>query len=300
LRAIYSASGARGKSYALRFGAAYCCSDYQEILDDPEIDVVLIASRNQHHAEQTLQALGAGKHVFVEKPMALTEDECREICRAVERTGRQVTVGFNRRFAPFYVEIKKHLSRRTGPAVINCRINSPGISGDYWMADPATGGAILGEACHFVDLMYWLVEAEPVNVSAYSLPTGKKEPVGENNIVASFRFADGSIGNLTYCTVGSRTSAGERVEAYAGGVGAVTEDFKFLKTQTGIVRARRRMFADKGYAPQLQSFLSAIRKGAEPEVSARDGARATVGCLRMMESAREGAARAIDLDEIVG
>src|SRR5207253_10802804 len=82
-----------------------------------------------------------------------------------------------------YVALQKHLGGRAGPAVLNCRVNSPGISGSYWMADPAIGGAILGEACHFVDLMYWLLGSEPVAVSAFSLPTGKKDPIGENNLV---------------------------------------------------------------------------------------------------------------------
>lgn len=165
------------------------------------------------------------------------------------------------------------------------------------MADPAAGGAVLGEACHFVDLLYWLLESEPVAVSAYSLPAGKKDPVGENNLVASLRFADGSVGNLTYCTVGSRTSAGERVEAFAQGVGVMVEDFKRLKIQTGFARTRSRMFPDKGYRAQLESFLTAIRKGTNPEVTSRDGARATIGCLRMLESARTRIPCAINLDE---
>lgn len=300
LRAVCSASGARGRSYAQRFGAAYCCSDYDEVLGDAEIDLVMIATRNQHHGAQALAALRSGKHVFVEKPMALTEEECRDICRAVEQTGMSLTVGFNRRFAPFYVEMKKQLARRASPAVVSCRINSPGISGDYWMADPETGGAVLGEACHFVDLLYWLLDSEPVSVSAYSLPRGKKDPVGENNLVASFRFADGSVGNLTYCTVGSRSSAGERVEAFAQGVGVAIEDFKRLKIQTGLTRTRSRMFPDKGYGAQLEVFLNALRTGTKPEVTARDGARATIGCLRMLESARTGSARDINIDESLG
>lgn len=106
----------------------------------------MVLSRNQHHYSQTLDALRAGKHVFVEKPMALTEEECRELYRAVAETGKQLTVGFNRRFAPFYKELKQSLMGRSGPAVINCRVSSPGISGAYWMADPSIGGAILGEA----------------------------------------------------------------------------------------------------------------------------------------------------------
>lgn len=286
LQAVFSAQGARGKSYGMRFGAKYCCSDYQEILDDASIDAVMILTRNQYHAPQTVAALQAGKHVFVEKPMALTEEECIRIYRAVQESGKTLTVGFNRRFAPYYLEIKKQLARRSAPAVLNCRVNSPGISGSYWMADPAIGGAILGEACHFVDLFYWLLDSEPVEVSAYSLPTGKTDPIGENNIVASFRFEDGSLANLTYCTVGSKTSAGERLEVFAPGIGAVTEDFKEIAIKGGSIRGSSKMFAEKGYAAQLQDFVSAIRKGVAPQVTVLDGIRSTVGCLRMLESAR--------------
>jgi predicted dehydrogenase/threonine dehydrogenase-like Zn-dependent dehydrogenase len=300
LRAVYSASGARGKTYARRFGADYCSSDYEEVLRDAEVGAVLIASRNQHHAAQALAALAAGKHVFVEKPMALTADECRALVRAERETGLGVSVGFNRRFAPYYLEQKKHLRRRTGPAVINCRVNSPGISGSYWMADPAIGGAILGEACHFVDLMYWLLESEPETVSAYSLPTDRKEPIGENNLVASFRFADGSIGNLTYCTVGSKTSGGERVEVFAQGLGVATEDFKRLTVSAGVRSNSSRWWGEKGYGAQLESFVERVRAGHAPEVTARDGARATVGCLRMLESAKTLRPLAIDLDAVLG
>ena len=299
LRAVYSSSGARGKSYAMRFGAAYCCSDYDEILRDAEISAVMILSRNQHHAQQALAALEAGKHVFVEKPMAITEAECVALCRAVEATGSQLAVGFNRRFSPFYIEQKKQLAGRVAPAVINCRVNSPGISGSYWMAAPAAGGAIVGEACHFVDLMSWLLESEPVSVTAYSLPTGKQEPIGENNLVASFRFDDGSIGNLTYCTVGSKTSAGERVEAFAQGVGVVVENFKRLKIQGGIERRKSHLFAEKGYRAQIESFAASVRKGERTAVTARDGARATIACLRMLESARTLNPCAIDLDAVL-
>jgi predicted dehydrogenase len=299
LHAVYSASGARGKSYAMRFGAAYCTSEYETVLRDAAVDVVVITSRNQHHAEQAESALRAGKHVFVEKPMALTKEECRMLCRAARETGWQLTVGFNRRFAPDYAELKRQLARRAGPAVINCRINSPGISGSYWMADPAAGGAILGEACHFVDLMYWLLGSEPVEVAAFSLPAGRQQPIGENNLAASFRFADGSAGNLTYCTVGSRTSGGERVEVFAEGLGAWSEDFKRLTVQGKLRHSHSRWFAEKGYAAQMKSFIAGIREGRPPEVTVRDGARATLGCLEMLEAARTRSARPIDLESVL-
>lgn len=299
LRAIQSASGARGKSYAVRFGADYCATDYAEILKDPEIQAVVIVSRNQQHAAQALAALHAGKHVFVEKPMALTQEECRELSRAVEDTGKQLTVGFNRRYAPTYLALKRQMAKRTGPAMLNCRVNSPGISGSYWMADPAIGGAILGEACHFVDLMYWLVDFEPIEVSAYSLPTDKKDPIGENNLVAAFRFADGSIANLTYCTVGSRTSGGERLEVFATGLGAAAEDFKQSVIRTGSVRKSSSWFAEKGYEVQMRSFFAALKQGRPPDITVRDGVRATLGCLRMLESAREHAPCPIDIEDFL-
>jgi len=299
LRAVQSSSGARGKNYALRFGADYCTSDYQEILKDPSIQVVVIVSRNPQHASQALAALRGGKHVFVEKPMALSEAECLELFQAVHETGKQLTVGFNRRYAPSYLTLKRQVAKRSGPAVLNCRINSPGISGSYWMADPAIGGAILGEACHFIDLTYWLLDAEPLEVSAYSLPIGKKDPIGENNIVASFCFADGSIANLTYCTVGSRKSGGERVEIFAPGVGAFAEDFKEAVVKTGIVHKRSSWFAEKGYQEQMRAFFSALREGKQPDITVRDGVRSTLGCVRMMQSAQNHAPCDINLDHFL-
>jgi predicted dehydrogenase len=299
LRAVYSTSGARGKSYGLRFKAAYCCSDYQEILGDPAVDVVLIASRHQHHAPQTVAALEAGKHVFVEKPMAITEEECRAVVTAERQHGVFVTVGFNRRFAPDYVSMRQRLATRSSPAVLNCRVNSPGIAGSYWMADPLIGGAILGEAVHFVDLFAWLLGAEPTAVSAFSLPPDVPEPVGTNNMVASFRFSDGSVANLTYTTVGSSTSAGERIEAYWPGQAVHTRDFKRFEVFGRVRRAKSRLFAAKGYGEQMNAFFDAIRRGHPPSVTAFDGARATISCLRMLHSAKTGESTPIDVATVL-
>ncbi|MGI8497992.1 MAG: bi-domain-containing oxidoreductase [Gemmatimonadaceae bacterium] len=300
LRAVYSASGARGLTYARRFGAAYCTSAYEDILADPEIDAVVIASRNPDHAPQSLGALRAGKHVFVEKPMALTEAECRALCEAERQSGRNLVVGFNRRFAPDYLGMKRQLAGRSGLAVLNCRVNSPGISGSYWMADPAIGGAILGEAVHFADLFYWLLDAEPIEVSAFSLPTGSAEPIGENNLAASVRFSDGSIASLTYCTVGSKTSGGERVEAFAPGVGVHAENFRRLAVRGRTTSDKSRFFADKGYATQMESFIASVRAARPAAVTARDGARATIVCLRLLESARTGRSLAVELESTLG
>jgi predicted dehydrogenase len=292
-------NGARGKNYAVRFGAAYCTTEYEQILADPAIDMVLIVSRNQHHASQALAALNAGKHVFLEKPMALTEEECRSLVEAVDASGKQLTVGFNRRFAPDYVAMKQALAHRQNPVIINCRVNSPGISGSYWMADPSIGGAILGEACHFVDLFYWLLESEPASVAAASLPLGRSDPVGENNVAATFTFEDGSIANLTYCTVGTKTSGGERVEVFSPGISVVTEDFKWLETRGSRRTSKSRWWPAKGYAEQLEGFLRDVRSGGKPAVDVVDGARATLACLRLLDAVRSVTKVDIDLASLI-
>jgi predicted dehydrogenase len=147
--------------------------------------------------------------------------------------------------------------------------------------------------------MYWLLESEPVEVAAFSLPRGEGEPIGENNLAATFRFEDGSIGTLTYATVGSKTSGGERVEVFAQGLGAVCQDFKQLTINTGMSRTRSSWWGEKGYAAQLASFVEGIRDGKPAAVSVRDGARATIGCLRMLEAARTGAVLPINLDAVL-
>ena len=279
LHAVHSNSGARGKSYAMRFGANYATSDFEEILNDKDVDAVLISTRHKEHGAQAIAALEAGKHVFIEKPMAITLEECRAIERAVEESGKQLMVGFNRRFAPYYVEMKKHIARRSSPMVVSTRMNSPGIE-NGWAADPAQGGVVVGEGCHFIDLMYWLTESEPVEVSAYGF--------GEHNVAASLKFADGSIGNFIYTVVGSEASAGEMVEVFAPGVGIMTEDFKRLVVKKNKRDGRSKFFAAKGYPAQLESFVKSLKSGKQTEITARDGTRATLGCLLILESVRTG------------
>ncbi len=246
LHAVHSNSGARGKSYAMRFGANYASSDYEEILNDKDVDAVIIATRHKEHARQAIAALQAGKHVFIEKPMAITIEECQAIYKAVQNSGKQLMVGFNRRFAPYYVEMKNNLKGRTSPMLVSCRMNSPGIE-NGWAAEPSHGGVVLGEGSHFIDLMYWLTESEPVSVSAYSL--------GEHNVAASLKFADGSIGNFIYTVVGSESSGGELVEVFAPGVSILSEDFKRIVVKRKERDARSNVFTANGYQEQLESFV---------------------------------------------
>ena len=167
------------------------------------------------------------------------------------------------------------------------------------MADPSIGGAILGEAVHFVDLMYWLLESEPISVSAYCLPTGKTDPIGENNLVANFRFADGSIGTLNYSTIGSEKAQGERVEVFAKGVTSMVQDFKRFEMASNSKRARKTFWAHKGYEDQLRSFFDSLARGEAPAITVRDGARATLVCVEMLRSAQTLTPREINLEALL-
>lgn len=287
LHAVVSANGAKGKALASRFGARYATTDYAAALEDKDVDVVLVTSRNQAHARQIVQALEAGKHVFVEKPMAVTAEECRSIIDARDRNNRHVGVAFNRRFAPMYQRLKSALSGRSGPVVLSARMNSPYMSTESWMTDPLAGGAIVGEACHMTDLLSWLVDSQAVRVSAQCLPLGRRDPVGENNIAGSISFADGSVASLVYCAVGHPRGAGERVEVFASGRSAWTEDFKAFGAPSQ--KTIRKFFPDKGYDPQMTAFIASLKEGGPAfDANAEAGANATLVCLALLASARDG------------
>jgi predicted dehydrogenase/threonine dehydrogenase-like Zn-dependent dehydrogenase len=290
VHAIYSNNGPRGKSYAQRFGANYATSDYSQILNDKDVNAVLVASRHSDHSWQVLEALKAGKHVFVEKPMALTLVDCRAIHEAARKSGRQVMVGFNRRFAPYYVEMKDRLLR-SGPKIISIRVNSPGLE-TSWAADHANGGVLLSEGCHFIDLMYWITDSEPLSVSAHSL--------AENNFTASITFADGSIGNFLYTVVGSESSGGELVEVFAPGIAVSSEDFKSLTIKGRARKKKTKLFAAKGYREQLLAFVESVKSGINVGATTADGTRATLGCLLILESARTGVGQEFRLGETLG
>ncbi|MBI3792005.1 MAG: bi-domain-containing oxidoreductase [Gemmatimonadetes bacterium] len=295
--AVYSSNGVRSKAFAERYKAGYATTELGKVMGDPGVDAVLITGRNNVHAAQAIAAVEHGKHAFVEKPLALTDEECQRIWAAAKGKDKLIVTGFNRRFAPDYRRVKAALDKRQGPAVLSARVTSPGIAGGYWMSDPKIGGAILGEACHFVDLFYWLLGSEFVSVSAFSLPPRDTDPIGSNNMACSFRFVDGSVANLTYCTVGHKSMTSEKVEAFAVGIATGTEDFKRSYVAGQVKPASRRWLAAKGYNDQMLAFAAAVRGEKPPAVTLLDGIRSSVACLRMLDSAAaDGAPQAISLE----
>lgn len=289
LIAIVNSTGAKAREVAQEFGAAYCTTDYREVLADKDVDAVLIATRHHLHAEMAIAASRSGKHVFVEKPLALTLEDCRKVCQEVAAAGVLLTVGFNRRFAPLVRELKQLLDGIEAPRMITYRVNAGYLPPDHWTLDASQGGGrILGEGCHFFDLLYYLIGAEPVRIGAAiaGAPDGKsKDPA---NLSANITFSDGSVGTLIYTAAGHKDLSKERLEIFAGGKAFTLDDFKFLEAY-GLQHGKSsRVQVDKGHAQLLHNFCEAVRGKSPLEITAQDGLRATLCALKALESIRTG------------
>jgi len=262
LTKVVTSTGISAHSAAERHGFAEASTDARALLDDPATDCVFVATRHDSHAALTIQALNAGKHVFVEKPLAMTHGELAEVAAAAEAAPGVLAVGFNRRFAPMVVQARAVLARSGGPLVMQYRINAGHIPGDSWVHGSEGGGRIVGEVCHFVDTLSALCGADPVSVEGVS-PDG----IGDS-LAAVIRFADGSVGNILYASVGDPSLPKEYVEAFGRGVVVRLDDFRKLHIiQGGKTRTVSASAQDKGQAALVKAFYDAARHGADAPVA---------------------------------
>jgi predicted dehydrogenase/threonine dehydrogenase-like Zn-dependent dehydrogenase len=281
---VLTNSGTTSKRVAERFGFRFCTCDVQEILGDEEINTVFIATRHDSHAQYVKQALSAGKHVFVEKPLCLTGKELTEIEELYGRSERQLLqVGFNRRFAPHAVELKRSFDRM--PLAMIYRINAGAIPKDSWVHDDALGGGrIIGEVCHFLDFLAWLCGSPPVRLHAVAMP----DPDGLNDTVSiDLEFCNGSIGNISYFTNGSKELPKEYIEVYAAGRTGIIRDFRELAIySSGRPYRRRSLCQDKGQANMVRAFVASIRDGGEFTGSVAESLLSTRATFAVLESLR--------------
>jgi predicted dehydrogenase/threonine dehydrogenase-like Zn-dependent dehydrogenase len=269
---IASASGLSARHAAKKFGFSYATSDVNKVVDDPDINTLAILTRHYLHAPQALAGLRAGKHVFVEKPLAIKPEELDELVEELEKPDTPLLmVGFNRRFAPLAVELKDFVDQRYEPLVAHYRVNAGFLPPEHWHHDLEQGGGrIISEGCHFVDFLTWLVGQPPVSVSAQGLPD--KDKYFEDNVVMTFTFADGSVGTVSYLANGDKSLPKERLEVFSGGRIAILDDYRTLENiHNGRRRARRsRLRQDKGHRAEWQSFVKAISESGEPPIPYRD------------------------------
>lgn len=288
LHTLVASSGQSAKEMAVRYGAAHCTTDFEQMVAKPDIDAVMIFTRDNTHARLTAESLRSGKHVFCEKPLATSEEECGLVADAARDSDRFCMVGFNRRFAPLVQSARHVLADGSGPTLIQYRVNAGPLPADHWTFDPKyAAGRIIGEVCHFVDLAYWLIGSEPIEVAARAVGDCPSMTRLED-VTATFRFADGSVANILYTAAGSSDFPKERFEIFRDGTTIAMDDFNRLtvRGRTRIEERNRR--GDKGHDAEMAHF-SRVLLGREPLlVDHRDGIRATVCCLNIFESARQG------------
>jgi predicted dehydrogenase/threonine dehydrogenase-like Zn-dependent dehydrogenase len=264
LRTIASASGTSAAIAARKYGFAQATSDYQTILADPLINTVLITTRHGSHARMVVEALAAGKHVFVEKPLALNQHELVMIQQAVASAPeQQLLVGFNRRFAPLAQQMKQLLQARSEPMSMIYTVNAGTIPADHWVHDAASGGGrIIGEGCHFIDFLAFLADSPITGVEARMMGRAAGLAVQEDKMTILLDFADGSTGVVHYFANGSKRFPKERVEVFNQGRVLVLDNFRRLQGY-GWPRFRNQWLwqQDKGHAAELQAFLERIRTG---------------------------------------
>jgi predicted dehydrogenase/threonine dehydrogenase-like Zn-dependent dehydrogenase len=266
IEAIVGRQGHRSLEAAKAQSAAYATTDLQQVLDDPSIDAVLVATRHDLHASMALAALRAGKHVFVEKPLCLTRAELSEIETAFAGEGEMplLLTGFNRRFSPAAAAMARMVTNRSNPLIVNYRVNAGYIPPTHWVHETEGGGRNIGEACHFYDFMTFLTGAKIAEVHATAIRPGTDYYRSDDNFSAILRFEDGSVGNLTYTALGSSNHPKERVEIYCDGKVAQLEDFKSLTFSGENQKDQQRKIADKGHEAEMIAFAQGIRNGSWP------------------------------------
>jgi predicted dehydrogenase/threonine dehydrogenase-like Zn-dependent dehydrogenase len=286
LIAVASERGLSAADVTGRFGFARAAGSAEEVIADDSIDAVVIATRHASHAELAASALRAGKSVFVEKPLALDGESLLEVEEALG-AGGVLMVGFNRRYAPLVDHLRHELEAIRAPALL-ARVNAGPLPAEHWLHDPEEGGGrLLGEGCHFVDLLAHLAGASAVSVHAVATPQPGRPLECSDEVVATLRFANGAIGTLLYSGAGGGRLAKERVEAFGGGLAAVLDDFRRLELHRNgkqrVVKGRQ----DKGHRAEVAHFVNALAGEVEPP-NADSYLASTRATLALVQSIRSG------------
>lgn len=258
LKAIASSGGVSGTHMARKFGFAESTTIAENIFNDPEINTIFITTRHNTHARFVLEAFSAGKHVFVEKPLCLTYEELKEITTHCNSKLPLLMVGFNRRFAPHVVKMKELLKSVSETKSLIMTVNAGMIPQDHWTQDPEVGGGrIIGEACHFIDLLRFLVGTEIVNSEIVRLKDGVEDTA---SIYLSFK--DGSIGTIHYFANGNNGFPKERLEVFCGGRTLQLDNFKVLRGYGWKNFKKMKLWRqDKGHNNEIRSFIDVITNG---------------------------------------
>lgn len=286
---IASAGGVTSFHAARKFDAEEATTDYRAVLQDPRVNAVFITTRHNAHAGMAAEALAAGKHVFVEKPLAIDQAGLAKVKAVYEAASNcQLMVGFNRRFAPHAVEARRLLKGRSQPVAISMMVNAGDLPANHWTHDPAVGGGrIIGEGCHFIDLLLFLVGSPIVAVQSTMFGPAAGG-LREDKMTVNLSFADGSIGVIHYWANGSKSYPKERVEVFSEGRVLVIDNWRRLAGFDWPAVKAMRMSQDKGHKSEVALFLERIASGGEPLIPFDQLEMVTRASFAAVKSAREG------------
>ena len=283
---IASAGGLSGTTAAEKFGVGQSVTDYKLLLDDPALDAVIVTTRHNAHAAQAIEVLEAGKHVFVEKPLALTHAQLDRVEAAYAVAGKTLTVGFNRRFSPFSQDLKQQLGDTPGPISVIATMNAGFIPQDVWVQDMEVGGGrIIGEACHLIDLITFFTGSLVESVVMNALGPGAPENTDNASIL--LRYANGSQGVINYFSNGSKAYSKERVEVYSQNRTAIIDNFR-RSYYHGFKSSGLRKGQDKGHQEQFNRFYAALKSGGAPIVPIAETFNASRAAITAVESLKAG------------
>ena len=288
---LANATGLSASRAAKSFGFQYCTTDASEVLHDPDIDAVFVGTRHHQHGSLVVRALESGKHVFVEKPLCVNEHELQAIARCYARSDRIICTGFNRRFSPFARRCKEFFSEAHGPLSFLYRINAERLPDDHWVLDPEQGGGrVVGEVCHFVDLISFLSDAQPAEVEAWVLG----DSPAESNLHIRLSLGDGSRAEIQYLTSGDASAGKERLEVAASGRTAVCEDFRKSRFYSSNRCSTQWLFRqDKGHKAELRQFVDAVASKAPSPIPFESLWATTLATFRIRESLLGGGPRRV-------
>lgn len=266
LQAIMSRTGHNAMNTAKQFAANYSTTDYGELVADADVDAILITTRHNLHADMVVDALQAGKHVLVEKPLALNEAELERISTFYKDSNENAPVlltGFNRRFSEYARRAKEVLEKRKCPMVINYRMNAGYIPLDHWVHLEEGGGRNIGEACHIYDLFNYLTGSQVENIQAQSITTSSGYYSNRDNFIATISYKDGSIATLTYTALGAKEYPKEHMEVYCEGKTIQMEDYKLIRIFGDKENTYKTATNEKGQKEEIEKFAKCILQGGE-------------------------------------
>jgi len=288
-RSIATASGVSAHDVGKRFGFAVAVSSADEVLDDTDINLVVIGTRHDSHAELARRALERNKNVFVEKPLALNDQELDAVLEAAANSTGRLMVGFNRRFSPLAQRARDFFDGINSPLSILYRVNAGRIPKEHWTQDAREGGGrIVGEVCHFIDLMQYLTNSAPVSVFAESVSAKSEKTVDADSVFITLRFADGSNGSIAYLAEGDKSLPKERVEIFGGGRVFVLDDYRRATLhKDGREEQITLKTPDKGQQEQIRQTCRSVLQGTEAPIRVNELAATTRATFRILDSLRE-------------